>query len=147
MQGNHIRDEYITTPSSDHVKVEQTACDAPERGAVLHGLDPEVEGDHEQEDGNGFVVVRACYRTRNVSWRNTDKGRSEQTCRIVLHVGGEEVSYPGGQTGEGWCQHDTDIPNVDGDIDGVKSILKELRKRRDGEVKDEEEDKPKGWFS
>lgn len=34
-----------------------------------------------------------------------------------------------------------------GDVEGVKSILEELRKRRDGEVKDDDVDKPKGWFS
>ncbi|EMD35197.1 hypothetical protein CERSUDRAFT_97125 [Gelatoporia subvermispora B] len=32
-----------------------------------------------------------------------------------------------------------------GDVEGVKSILEELRKRRDGEIKDEESDQPKGW--
>lgn len=34
-----------------------------------------------------------------------------------------------------------------GDVEGVKGILEELRKKRDGEVKSEEEHKPKGWFS
>jgi len=33
-----------------------------------------------------------------------------------------------------------------GDVDGVKSILEELRKKRDGEMQDEGH-KPKGWFS
>ncbi|OCH87833.1 hypothetical protein OBBRIDRAFT_795813 [Obba rivulosa] len=32
-----------------------------------------------------------------------------------------------------------------GDVEDVKSILEELRKRRDGEIKDEEVDQPKGW--
>ena len=34
-----------------------------------------------------------------------------------------------------------------GNIDGVKGILEELRKRRDGELKGDEEHRPKGWFS
>jgi hypothetical protein len=34
-----------------------------------------------------------------------------------------------------------------GDSEGVKDILEYLRKKRDGEVKEEEEYKPKGWFS
>ncbi|KAF5367358.1 hypothetical protein D9615_010270 [Tricholomella constricta] len=34
-----------------------------------------------------------------------------------------------------------------GDIEGVKSILERLRKRRDGELKEEEVDQPLGWFS
>jgi hypothetical protein len=33
-----------------------------------------------------------------------------------------------------------------GDVEGVKGILENLRKKRDGESKDGE-DKPKGWFS
>jgi len=34
-----------------------------------------------------------------------------------------------------------------GDVDGVNDILENLRKRRDGEVNEPEEHKPKGWFS
>ncbi|KAF9260353.1 hypothetical protein L218DRAFT_932682 [Marasmius fiardii PR-910] len=34
-----------------------------------------------------------------------------------------------------------------GDVECVKGILEEVRKRRDGEAKGEEIDQPKGWFS
>ncbi|CCL98807.1 uncharacterized protein FIBRA_00812 [Fibroporia radiculosa] len=34
-----------------------------------------------------------------------------------------------------------------GDVEGVKRILEELRKKRDGEVGSEVESKPGGWFS
>jgi len=34
-----------------------------------------------------------------------------------------------------------------GDVDGVNEILENLRKKRDGEVRELEEHKPKGWFS
>ncbi|THU85415.1 hypothetical protein K435DRAFT_764271 [Dendrothele bispora CBS 962.96] len=35
-----------------------------------------------------------------------------------------------------------------GDVEGVKNILEHLRKKRDGELKDEEDiHQPKGWFS
>ncbi|KAG5649699.1 hypothetical protein H0H81_002439 [Sphagnurus paluster] len=34
-----------------------------------------------------------------------------------------------------------------GDIEGVKGILETLRKRRDGELKEEEVYQPKGWFT
>lgn len=34
-----------------------------------------------------------------------------------------------------------------GDIEGVRSILEALRKKRDGELEDEAVDQPKGWFS
>jgi hypothetical protein len=34
-----------------------------------------------------------------------------------------------------------------GDVEGVKAILENIRMRRDGETKEEEEHKPGGWFS
>ncbi|KAG6914767.1 hypothetical protein DXG01_015458 [Tephrocybe rancida] len=34
-----------------------------------------------------------------------------------------------------------------GEIEGVKGILETLRKRRDGELKEDEVDQPKGWFT
>ena len=34
-----------------------------------------------------------------------------------------------------------------GEVDGVNEILENLRKRRDGEVNEPEDHKPKGWFS
>ncbi|KAJ3573290.1 hypothetical protein NP233_g2537 [Leucocoprinus birnbaumii] len=34
-----------------------------------------------------------------------------------------------------------------GDIEGVKSILEHLRKKRDGEIKEDEVEQPKGWFT
>lgn len=34
-----------------------------------------------------------------------------------------------------------------GDVEGVKSILEKLRQKRDGELKDDEIDQPKGWFT
>ncbi|KAH0579575.1 hypothetical protein H2248_002426 [Termitomyces sp. 'cryptogamus'] len=34
-----------------------------------------------------------------------------------------------------------------GDVEGVKGILETLRKRRDGELKEDEVHQPKGWFT
>jgi len=34
-----------------------------------------------------------------------------------------------------------------GDVGGVNDILEDLRKRRDGELNEPEEHKPKGWLS
>ncbi|OAX38407.1 hypothetical protein K503DRAFT_770524 [Rhizopogon vinicolor AM-OR11-026] len=34
-----------------------------------------------------------------------------------------------------------------GDVEGVKGILEAIRQQRDGEMKQEEVDQPKGWFS
>ncbi|KAF9446255.1 hypothetical protein P691DRAFT_776986 [Macrolepiota fuliginosa MF-IS2] len=34
-----------------------------------------------------------------------------------------------------------------GDIESVRGILEHLRKKRDGEIKEDEVDQPKGWFT
>lgn len=34
-----------------------------------------------------------------------------------------------------------------GDVEGVKGILETLRKRRDGEIQDEDVHRPTGWFT
>ena len=34
-----------------------------------------------------------------------------------------------------------------GDVEGVKKILEKIRRKRDGEEGEQEEEKPKGWFS
>jgi hypothetical protein len=34
-----------------------------------------------------------------------------------------------------------------GNVDGVRDILETIRKRRDGELKEEEVEQPKGWFT
>jgi hypothetical protein len=33
-----------------------------------------------------------------------------------------------------------------GDVDGVKAILEAIRQKRDGEVKEDVDAQPKGWF-
>jgi hypothetical protein len=34
-----------------------------------------------------------------------------------------------------------------GDVEGVKRILEKIRRKRDGEEGEQEQEKPKGWFS
>lgn len=57
MEGDEIGDEDITTPRRDHITVEQRGQSTPHDGAVLDGLDPQVEGEDEEENGNCFVIV------------------------------------------------------------------------------------------
>ena len=45
------------TPGGYHVKVEQGRKSAVECGSRLQGLDPQVEGCHKEEDGDGLVVI------------------------------------------------------------------------------------------
>lgn len=59
MQRDHVGDEYVSAPCGDHPSVEDGGEHAPECGSLFNGADPEVECVHEEEDGDGFVVVGA----------------------------------------------------------------------------------------
>lgn len=68
MQWDHVGDEDVSTPGGDHPAIEEGGKHAPQGGALLDGADPEVKGEHEEEDGDGFVVVRARDGSRDVAW-------------------------------------------------------------------------------
>lgn len=42
-----VGDEDVTSPSGDHVSVEQGGHRSPEGGSFLESSDPEVKGEHE----------------------------------------------------------------------------------------------------
>jgi hypothetical protein len=79
VQGEQVGDEDITTPGRDHVSVEQGGKGTPHDRTLLDTLDPEIEGEDEQEDGNGLVVVTACNRTRNVTRGNAHEDGGQET--------------------------------------------------------------------
>jgi hypothetical protein len=128
-----VGDEDVSSPSGHHPTIEQRGHHSPERTALLHCLDPEVERGHEEEDGNRFVVIRSCDRSRDVSRDDADESRGEQTRAWCGHLGGEpglsgatckplsavhsQVSRDGGQTGESGGEHDADVSNVDRHVD------------------------------
>lgn len=57
VQRDHVGDEYISTPGSHHVEIEHS-CEGSEEGAAeLEGFDPAEEGEHEQENSDGLVIV------------------------------------------------------------------------------------------
>ena len=89
MERDHVRDKGVATPGGDHVKVEE-GSDGTEKGAtLLEGLDPSEKGEHEQEDGNGFVVVRAGDGTGNVTGNDTNESCCKKTGTFVLHFLGK----------------------------------------------------------
>ena len=73
VDGDHVRNEGVSTygngqpaifkylslrtPGGHHVEVEERGERAKECATKLEGLDPQIEGEHEQEDGNGLVIV------------------------------------------------------------------------------------------
>lgn len=66
------------TPCSDHVEVEYGSDGAIKGTTKFEGLDPGVKGEHEKEDGDCFIVIGACNRTRYVSRDNTNESSSEK---------------------------------------------------------------------
>jgi len=64
---DHVGDEDVSSPSCHHVEVEERCTDSPESASVLESFDPEVESDHQKEDGDGFVIVRPSDGSGNVT--------------------------------------------------------------------------------
>jgi hypothetical protein len=79
VQRQQVCDEDVSTPCADHVSVEERSQATPHNASNLDGLDPEVEGEDQEEDGNGLVVVAAGDGTRDVARRNAHEDGGEQT--------------------------------------------------------------------
>lgn len=79
VQGKQVGDEDVTAPCRHHVSVEKRSQCAPEDGSVLDCLDPEIEGEDQQKDGNGLVVITSSHRTGNVAGSDAHKGRGKET--------------------------------------------------------------------
>ncbi len=78
VQRNQVDDEDVAAPRGHHVKVRQGGPRGPEDGAGLDGLDPQVVSEHEREDGDPFVVVRACDGAADVTGNDADESSGEQ---------------------------------------------------------------------
>lgn len=81
MHGEETGDEGVSTPRRHHVSVKQCAEGSPKHGAQLERLDPQIKGEDEKEDGNGFVVVAAGDGSRDVTRRNAHEDSSQETRR------------------------------------------------------------------
>ena len=77
MQRNQVDQKDITTPWGNHVEVRQCTRCCPHHGSGLHGFDPEVVGQQHTEDGNGFVIVWASNRTRDITGYDRDETGSD----------------------------------------------------------------------
>lgn len=126
VEGHQTSDEGVATPRSDHVSVEESAQRTPHDGAQLEGLDPQVEGEDQKEDGNGLIVVRAGDGSRDVTGGNAhEDGGEEAGGRRGGHLIGEEVSGIGRQAGAGGGQEDTDVANIDGDREEAEEVVED----------------------
>ena len=94
MERNQVRDENISTPSGDHVPIEQGSQGSPHDRTVLDSLDPQEEGEDKQENGNGLVVVASGDGSRDITGRDAHECRSEETSRGRSgHLAGKEVRW------------------------------------------------------
>lgn len=98
MQGDQIGNEGIATPRSSHPVVEESAQRSPHHRPLLDGLDPEKEGEDQQEDGNGLVIITSSHGPGDITWGNTHEDGSQETSRLGLrHLVGEEVGGEGSE--------------------------------------------------
>lgn len=124
VQREQVGDEDVTTPCRDHVSVEEGSKGTPHDGTLLDTLDPQVEGEDEEEDGNGFVVVTASNRTRDVTGGNAHEDGGKETGRgRVGHLRGQEVTGKGSQARAGGSQHDADVADVDREGEKAEEVV------------------------
>jgi hypothetical protein len=79
VQRQQVCDEDVSTPCADHVTVEEGGKTSPHNASDLDGLDPEVEGEDQEEDGNCLVVVTASDGSRDITGCDAHEYSREQT--------------------------------------------------------------------
>ena len=124
VDGEQASNKGIATPGSHHVTVVESAESAPEHGTLLERLDPEVEGEDKQEDGNGLVIVAASHRARDVARRDThEDGGKETSRRVGGQLIGQEIGGIGGKAREGRSEKNANVANIDGDGQGPERVV------------------------
>lgn len=115
VDGDEVVDEGISTPRRGHPVVGESAQSGPHDGALLDGLDPEEEGEYQQKDSNGLVVIATSYGPGDVSGSNAHECGSQKTRRLG---GGQLIGQPvcceSSETREARGEQDTDVPDVNG---------------------------------
>lgn len=124
VQGQHVGDEDVSTPRADHVSVEQGTQASPHHTALFDRLDPQVEGEDQQEDCNGLVVVAARNRAGDVSRCDAHECSGHETGRgRRAHLSGDQVGSERSQAGEAGCKEHTDVADVDRDGEEAEEVV------------------------
>lgn len=145
VHGQKTGDEGVTTPRRHHVSVEEGAKSTPKHGAKLEGLDPEVEGENKKENSDGFVVVTASDRSRNVTGGDTHESRSQKTSRWRSgHFIGKEVGSERRQSRKGRGEENANVSNIDGDRQGAEGVVDDARRDHETGVQSTTSDTAKG---
>lgn len=124
MQRDQVSDEDVSTPSGHHVPVGQSCQGSPHDRSVLHGLDPEEEGEHKKEDSNRLVIIASGDGTGDITGDNSHESSCEQSCRWrSRHLTGQQVHGQRRETRERRSQQDTDVANIDGKREKAQDMV------------------------
>ena len=124
MERDQVSDEHISTPGRDHVSVEQRSQRSPHNGALLHGLDPQEEGENKQENGNGLVIVTTRHRPRDVTGGNAHERSGQETSRRrARHLTSQQIHGKGRESGEAGGEQNANISNIDGDGQEAQDVV------------------------
>ena len=144
-------EKLTQTPSRDHIEVEESGERAEECATRLQSFDPAVEREHEQEDSDSFVVIRASDRTRDVTGSNSNESSREKAGALIFHLlrkpdmsvslhtwtmnlGTSHVSRPSRQRTETRSKKDTDVPDVNREVKGMKNIVDDAASRHQARI-------------
>lgn len=81
VQREQVGDKDVSAPGGHHVTVKQSSQGSPSHGTQFQTLDPQEEGEDQQEDGNGLVVVTTSHGTGDVTWCNAHECCGKEACR------------------------------------------------------------------
>lgn len=79
----------MLTPRGDHVEVKDGGNGTEKRATLLECFDPAEKREHEEEDGDSFIVVRPGDGTRYVTGHNANESCSQQASTVILHFSRE----------------------------------------------------------
>lgn len=123
VQRNQVGNKNISTPCRHHVAVEQGSQRPPHDGSILDCLDPEVEGEDQEEDGDSLIIVTSGDRSRDISRGNSHESGCQQTGRGGRrHLVGQEVRCQCSQAREGRGEQHTDVANIDGNSNRAQEV-------------------------
>lgn len=124
MERNEVSDKDISTPSRNHVSIEQCSQCPPHNRSILDGLDPQEEGEDKQENGNGLIIVTSSHGTGDITGSNSHECSCKKTRGWrVGHLTSQEVHGQGSQPRKAGGKKDTNVSNIDGDREESEDMV------------------------
>ena len=123
MEGDEVDDEDVSSPGRDHVEIGQSSPGSPVNWAGLHCLDPEVVGEHEGEDSDALIVVAPRHGPADVAGHDGNEAGSEEPRALRPEFLGQEVGGDRRQSREERSQEDTDVSDVNRDVEEAQHVM------------------------